>query len=73
ANHVLNIEYDHLDDAAECILFDQVGKMILKSRINGNADKNLYQIHLPTLNQGVYFLQIKTPNSIESRKILIKQ
>ncbi|MFZ9661646.1 MAG: glycoside hydrolase family 9 protein, partial [Chitinophagaceae bacterium] len=73
ANHVLNVEYDHLDDIAECILFDQVGKMILRTRINGNADKNLYQMNLPALNSGIYFLQIKTPNSIESRKILIKQ
>ncbi len=68
ANHVLNVNIEHMSSNSSISIYDITGKVVLNSPIiNGNN-----QLNVEDLNAGVYFYAIRNNKDIiETKKLLI--
>lgn len=56
--------------AADVVLFDMSGKLLMQQATN--LSKGISQMELPVLAQGIYMVKIQSNNSLVTKKIIIK-
>lgn len=62
---------DHMERTAKIILYDSMGKKVVKASMDTAIGKSTHDLHLPRLQAGHYFVSIQLGNSNSVKSLIV--